>query len=86
MSPTAIFKLPGQGLTLTRFLFSQSINDLIFNNLTLMTKNNTINEKNDAKYTYKEYYDMGLRIIKEDEEYVNKGQNENSVRFKGYNY
>ncbi len=51
-----------------------------------MTKNNTINEKNDAKYTYKEYYDMGLRIIKEDEEYVNKGQNENSVRFKGYNY
>lgn len=51
-----------------------------------MTKDDTAREKNTAKYTYKEYYDMGLRIIKEDAEYVNKSKNKNLIRFKRDNY
>lgn len=51
-----------------------------------MTKSDIAKEKNNAKYTFKEYYDMGLRIIKEDAEYVNKSKNKNLIRFKGDDY
>lgn len=51
-----------------------------------MTKRNIAREKKNAKYTYKEYYDMGLRMVREDAEYVNKSKNKNLIRFKGDEY
>lgn len=51
-----------------------------------MKKNDIATEKKNAKHTYKEYYDMGLKIVQEDAEYVNKSKNKNLIRFRDQDY
>lgn len=45
-----------------------------------MTTNNISDKKNDKKYSFKEYYDMGIQMVKED-----KGDIEKDVTTKDIN-